>query len=250
MNTTTEHIDTSSSAPARRACRPVSPAAAPAGDVPDPRGARTVGDIWREAVRLAPALQPGEVRRPARHAVPGRRWCFPTRTSRRLPRGVRRAVRAAGRDRRAGRSAVRRRRRFRVDDRRPRATTPNNVVIATGTWQQPWTPEFAPQLDPSIYQLHSHDYRNPAQLKPGPALVVGASHSGADLALEAANAGHDTVLAGTIHGELPFDIEGKAARVMLADHVVRRDPGAHRADADGPQGAAARRGVAGDRCCG
>jgi putative flavoprotein involved in K+ transport len=103
---------------------------------------------------------------------------------------------------------------YRVEagDRVYRAT---NVVIATGTWQKPWTPEFAPQLNPSIYQVHSHDYRNAAQLRPGRTLVVGAAHSGADVALEVANAGHETVLSGTIHGELPFDMEGKAARVIL-----------------------------------
>ena len=33
-----------------------------------------------------------------------------------------------------------------------------------------------------IRQLHSSEYRRPAQLQPGPALVVGASHSGADIA--------------------------------------------------------------------
>jgi putative flavoprotein involved in K+ transport len=45
-------------------------------------------------------------------------------------------------------------------------------------------------------------------------LVVGASHSGADLAYEAA-VDHQTILAGRVHGELPFDMEGPIARVML-----------------------------------
>jgi putative flavoprotein involved in K+ transport len=101
-----------------------------------------------------------------------------------------------------------------------------NVVVATGTWQQPRTPGFAPELDPSIYQVHSDDYRNPAQLKPGPTLVVGAAHSGADIALEVANAGHETVLSGPYRGEAPIDIESKMARVVLpllwfaANHVL------------------------------
>ena len=42
-------------------------------------------------------------------------------------------------------------------------------------------------LDPSIRQLHSHEYRNPAQLSDGAVLVVGLSHSGADIAFEAAD---------------------------------------------------------------
>lgn len=89
-----------------------------------------------------------------------------------------------------------------------------NVVVASGTWKDPKVPDFATGLDPSIRQLHSHDYRNPGQLQPGPVLVVGAAHSGADVALEVA-AEHETLLAGRVHGELPFDMEGPVARVML-----------------------------------
>lgn len=53
-----------------------------------------------------------------------------------------------------------------------------NVVVATGTWPTPKTPEFAPELDPGIWQLDSNDYRNPSQLKPGAVLVVGAAPLG------------------------------------------------------------------------
>lgn len=100
-----------------------------------------------------------------------------------------------------------------------------NVVVATGTWQSPMVPECADTLDPSIRQLHSSEYRNPSQLQPGPVLVVGASHSGADLALEIA-ATHDTVLAGRVHGQLPFRIDSAARRVLFPliwfawNHVV------------------------------
>jgi putative flavoprotein involved in K+ transport len=89
-----------------------------------------------------------------------------------------------------------------------------NVVVATGTFQQPKVPAFAGELDPEILQLHSSAYRNPGQLRPGPVLVVGCSHSGADIALEVA-ARHPTTLAGRAHGELPFDIEGRVARAVL-----------------------------------
>src|SRR5262249_37647187 len=36
----------------------------------------------------------------------------------------------------------------------------DNVVIATGVFKKPYTPEFAGELDPGIAQLHSNDYRN------------------------------------------------------------------------------------------
>ena len=45
--------------------------------------------------------------------------------------------------------------------------TSSQVVVATGTQQGPHLPDFAGQLDPSIWQLHSSDYRNPRQLKGG-----------------------------------------------------------------------------------
>ena len=86
--------------------------------------------------------------------------------------------------------------------------------MASGTFQEPVVPQFAGELDPSIVQLHSHEYRNPSQLQPGPVLVVGCSHSGADIALEVA-ASHPTVLSGRVHGEVPFDIEGRVARLVL-----------------------------------
>jgi len=103
--------------------------------------------------------------------------------------------------------------------------TADNVVIASGTFNDPIVPAFAAELDPAITQMHSAVYRNPSQLQEGPALVVGCSHSGADIALELA-ATHPTVLSGRVHGEVPFDIEGRAARFVIpvlffmANHVL------------------------------
>jgi putative flavoprotein involved in K+ transport len=102
----------------------------------------------------------------------------------------------------------------------------DHVIIASGTWQTPVTPPFADDLDPRIVQLHSDEYRNPSQLAPGPVLAVGASHSGADIAYEVARHGHPTTLVGPTRGEVPFDIEGRPARVILrvlwfmANHVL------------------------------
>jgi putative flavoprotein involved in K+ transport len=85
-----------------------------------------------------------------------------------------------------------------------------NVVVATGTFGRSYTPEFATQLDPEIVQLHSSEYQNPSQLREGPVLVVGASHSGADVAIDVAD-GHRTILCGRETGEIPFDIEARPA---------------------------------------
>lgn len=104
----------------------------------------------------------------------------------------------------------------------------DNVVVATGTFgRTPRIPDFALDLDPSIRQLHSSEYRRPAQLKPGPVLVVGASHSGTDIAFEAAE-GHPTILVGRDPGQLPVRLDHWSARlflpvlVFLGKHVITR----------------------------
>lgn len=89
------------------------------------------------------------------------------------------------------------------------------VVIACGPFMVPKRPDFAAELDPTIRQVHSAEYRNPSQLQPGPVLVVGASHSGADLAMELAAAGHQTYLSGRSHGQLPFSVDSRRGRVAF-----------------------------------
>ena len=93
------------------------------------------------------------------------------------------------------------------------------VIVATGPFQRPFVPEFAARLDPAIRQVHSSDYRNPGQLAHGPVLVVGVSHSGADIAHEVATAGHRTMLSGTDRGQLPFSVDSR--RMRLAWPLMR-----------------------------
>jgi putative flavoprotein involved in K+ transport len=95
-----------------------------------------------------------------------------------------------------------------------RRLTADNVVVASGVQQRPFVPGFAAQLDPSITQLHSAAYRDPAQLQEGPVLVVGASHSGADIAFEVAPT-HRTILAGRSTGQIPFRLEGRPMRFLF-----------------------------------
>ena len=42
-----------------------------------------------------------------------------------------------------------------------------NVVVATGAFHDPRVPAFARELDESIVQLHSSEYRNPSQMREG-----------------------------------------------------------------------------------
>jgi putative flavoprotein involved in K+ transport len=79
----------------------------------------------------------------------------------------------------------------------------NNVVVASGAYQTPRVPTFASELDPGIVQLHSSDYRNPAQLREGGVLVVGAGNSGAEIAFEVSHT-HPTWLSGRDTGHVPI----------------------------------------------
>ena len=91
----------------------------------------------------------------------------------------------------------------------------DNVVVATGTFgRTPNVPAFAAELDPSIRQLHSSQYRRAVQLQPGPVLVVGASHSGLDIAYELAESGQ-TILCGPGRGNIPFRPESRRAHVLM-----------------------------------
>ena len=62
----------------------------------------------------------------------------------------------------------------------------HRVVVATGSSFSPLIPPVAAQLAESVFQVHSRHYHNPAQLPPGPVLVVGAGNSGAQIAAELA----------------------------------------------------------------
>lgn len=97
----------------------------------------------------------------------------------------------------------------------------DHVVVAMASYQRPRVPAFAGALDPAVVQLHSSAYRSPAQLRAGAVLVVGAGNSGAEIALELARAGHRTSLAGRDVGHVPFRIDGRAARLVLARLVLR-----------------------------
>ena len=96
----------------------------------------------------------------------------------------------------------------------------DNVVVAMANFQKPRVPAFAPELDPTIVQLHSSDYRNPSQLQNGGVLIVGAGNSGSEIAMELAT-GHPTWMSGRDTGHVPFRIEGFAARLLLIRLVLR-----------------------------
>lgn len=99
----------------------------------------------------------------------------------------------------------------RADGRRFEA---DNVVVASGAHGIPRVPAFASDLDPGIVQLHSVDYRSPAQLQDGPVLLVGLGNSGAEIAYEVAQT-HPTYVSGKPSAQIPFEHGPRAARFAL-----------------------------------
>lgn len=95
-----------------------------------------------------------------------------------------------------------------------------HVVVAMSSYQVPRVPELAKTLRPDILQLHSTEYRNPRQLKPGGVLLVGAGNSGAEIALEVARE-HQTWMSGRDTGHVPFRIDGLPARLFLMRLLFR-----------------------------
>jgi putative flavoprotein involved in K+ transport len=89
----------------------------------------------------------------------------------------------------------------------------DNVVVATGAYQNPRIPSFARALDPGIVQLHSSEYRKPSQLQEGDTLVVGAGNSGAEIALEASRE-HRVLLSGRDTGQEPARAGSRADRLF------------------------------------
>ena len=78
----------------------------------------------------------------------------------------------------------------------------DHVVVATGAYHKPFVPGFAADIEADVVQLHSYEYRGPAQLAPGDVLVVGAANSGAEIAVELAG-DHHVWLSGRDVGQEP-----------------------------------------------
>jgi len=97
----------------------------------------------------------------------------------------------------------------------------DNVVVAMASYQWPRIPDFSSDLDPSIVQLHSSEYRNLTQLRPGGVLIVGAGNSGAEIALETARGGHETWISGRDVGHVPFKINSRLARWIILRALFR-----------------------------
>ena len=85
----------------------------------------------------------------------------------------------------------------------------DQVVVATGPFQVPFTPAVAADLGTDAMQLHSSDYRSPGDLPVGPALVVGGGNTGFQIAAELAQSREVHLAVGARQTPLPQRILGR-----------------------------------------
>ena len=83
-----------------------------------------------------------------------------------------------------------------------------HIVAATGAFQNAVIPDLVPEMA-GMMQIHSNDYRNPAQLPQGAVMVVGAGSSGAQIAEELMNAGRQVYLSVGPHDRPPRAYRGR-----------------------------------------
>ena len=84
----------------------------------------------------------------------------------------------------------------------------SHVVVATGPFQRPLIPTLVP-AEAGVTQMHSANYRNPGQLPPGAALVIGAGSSGVQIAAELQRLGRQVYLCVGPHDRPPRRYRGR-----------------------------------------
>ena len=177
-----------------------------------------VGDAWRTRWDSLRLFTPARYDKLPGLAFPGPAWSFPTKDemgdylesyAERFDLPVRTRVSVDRLSREGDRYIIS------ASDRRIEA---DRVVVSTGANRVPKVPAFAPQLDPGILQMHSSDYRNPAQLRDGGVLLVGVGNSGAEIAFELSRT-HRTWLAGKESGQIP--VRHGTIRARLGFRVFR-----------------------------
>jgi putative flavoprotein involved in K+ transport len=173
-----------------------------------------VGDSWRERWDSLRLFTPGKYDALPGMRFPGRGWSFPTKDemgdylesyAERLELPVRTGVFVDRVFRDGGRYMI---------ESGHHTLEADNVIVATGAHRTPKMPAFAAELDPRIVQLHSADYRNPAQLRNGGVLVVGVGNSGAEIAFELSRT-HAVWQSGRPSAELPVRHGSLLARLVL-----------------------------------
>jgi putative flavoprotein involved in K+ transport len=131
-----------------------------------------IGDAWRKRWDSLRLFTPGRYNGLPGMPFPGQPWAYPTKDEtadylEAYARAFELPVRTGVRVDRLSKTGDR----FEVTCGQ-HALFAEKVVVATGAFNNPRVPSFARDLDASIVQLHSKEYRYPSQIQKGAVLVV------------------------------------------------------------------------------
>ena len=99
----------------------------------------------------------------------------------------------------------------------------DQVVVATGPFQVPFTPAIAAGLSDDVAQMHSSDYGSPADVPKGTVLVVGGGNTGYQIAAELAQSREVHLAVGARQTPLPQRILGRDLfRYLEATGLMRK----------------------------
>jgi putative flavoprotein involved in K+ transport len=157
---------------------------------------RRSGDAWRRRWDSLRLFSPAQYDSLPGLPLPMQRGAFPGKDeladyledyARHFDLPILRGVRATRVTREAGRFIV---------ECGDRTLSSANVIVAVGAYSRPRIPDSSGLLNPSIHQVHSSEYRRPADVFGQGVLVVGFGTSGIEIAIELAAAGRRVLLSG------------------------------------------------------
>jgi putative flavoprotein involved in K+ transport len=178
-----------------------------------------IGDSWRKRWESLRIFTPAKFSSLPGMRLPGPRFGFPTKDE--MGDYLERYAKAFGMDVRTGvhvKSLTKTGDTFVVTTSEGTRFMSHNVVVATGSERIAKTPSFAGELARGVVQLHSSEYKSPAQLADGPVLVVGCGNSGAEIAYEVSKT-HQTYVSGKASAQIPAKHGPMMARTIF--RVIR-----------------------------
>ena len=84
-----------------------------------------------------------------------------------------------------------------------------SVVIASGILQRPKVPSIKDKVPATVTSLHSSDYRNASELKPGAVVVAGSGQTGCQITEDLLRSGRDIYLCTSKVGRAPRRYRGR-----------------------------------------
>ena len=99
------------------------------------------------------------------------------------------------------------------------------VVSATGTWSQPFIPEYASREHFQGVQLHSADYKNAELFKTKKVMVVGGGNSGAQILAEVSQVAETLWITQTPPQFLADDVDGRVLFLRATERLKAQQEG-------------------------